>query len=347
MHILDRYPETLLRDDRDDDYSFDLYDENESVSLEDLLHLVQEQNETDDELEMRTANFSSDGEALVWSLSVICETKLGRDMAFDARFEDWSIEVDDIEDGHHIINPQLRILILPRFAPSALALARSQNDRTKFLLEMARGLRSIWHDMTGVRENAELTVDDQILWERLRRMDQDLCALKMAWDLREQGMGGIWRHIIASSLGDVAILASEIWEDFGGTSDVPELDTFARLAPEWLSDATLLGEVDSYTCDILDARMQKSLREVCGVQQLTPKDLYTLSVLPGDSSYLAPVARTILYAPEFRSVPDPVNEAHIRQILEECEVLRSSPLVFSDSELEKKIFPFRQLDTLA
>lgn len=348
MYILeDRFADEFLRDD-DNGYP-DLYEENEAVSLEDLLHLVQEQSELAelDEDALRSARFDTDEDALVWGLSVLCETKLGRDLAFDARFEDWSIEVDDIETGHHIIDSQLRILILPRFSVSAAQLSKSSQSRADFILELARGLRGIWHDMTEIRDNHDLTADDQLLWNRLRRADHDLCALRMAWDLRVQGMGGLWRQIIASSLGDVAVMAADHWVTEQDTAQPSHpLYAFPHLVIDWLKDDSLINQCDSKTLDEMDTRLQRSSTEVCGPDQIKAEDVMVLSTLPADDSYMAPLARTILYAPEFRSMPDPVNEAHMRQILEDCDVIRTNPLVFTDSELEKKFFPNR-LDTLA
>ncbi|MDY0029823.1 MAG: hypothetical protein RBR86_07770 [Pseudobdellovibrionaceae bacterium] len=344
----DIYPDEFLLE-KGDDFSTDLFEEGEAVSLEDLLHLVQEASE-DGSLDIRKAHFECDEDALVWGLSVLCETRLGRDLAFDARFEDWSIEVDDIEDGAHIINTQLRILILPRCAPSPQTLSRSQSDRCTFLLEFARGLRGIWHDMTDARITADITIDDQILWARLRQADLDMCALRMAWEIRQAGMAGLWRQIIASPLGDMAVVAGEIWggeeqEDAREAADLM-LYGFSHLILEWLKDATLVNGVDAQTLDALDVRLQRSINDVCGPVQLTARDILNLSTIPGEGAYLAPLARTILFAPSFRDVLDPVNEAYLRQILEECELNRSSPLVFSDSELEKKFFPHK-LDTIA
>lgn len=345
MHIFnDLYRDDFLLDD-DEDFSNELFEENEAVALEDLLHLVQEYGEMN-EADLRPGHFLCDEDALVWGLAVLCETKLGRDLAFDARFEDWSIEVDDIDTNHHIIDPQLRILILPRFSVSAAQLSKSQSERAQFLLELARGLRGIWHSMTGVRENKDLTADDQILWERLRHLDHDLCALKMSWDLRTQGLGGLWRQVIASDLGDFAVLCSELWDQERETGEVLPLFGFAHLAPHWFKDEKLLNSTDSKTLDDMDARLQRSVRDVCGPVQIAAGDMLNLSTLPAEGAYLAPVARTVLYAPEFRIIPDPLNEAHLRQILEDCDQIRTSPLVFSDSELEKKIFPNR-VDTIA
>ncbi|HNQ91895.1 MAG TPA: hypothetical protein PKI93_03080 [Alphaproteobacteria bacterium] len=345
MHIFnDLYRDDFLLDD-DEDFSTELFEENEAVALEDLLHLVQEYGEGH-ESDLRPGHFTSDEDALVWGLSVLCETKLGRDLAFDARFEDWSIEVDDIDSNHHIIDSQLRILILPRFAVSAAQLSKSQPERAQFLLELARGLRGIWHSMTNIRENKDLTADDQILWERFRRLDHDVCALRMAWDLRTQGLGGLWRQVIASDLGDFAVICSEIWDQSRENEDELPLYGFTHLVPHWLKDEKLLNSIDSKTLDGMDARLQRSRADVCGPVQISASDVMTLSTLPAEGSYLAPLARTILYAVDFRVIPDPVNEAHLRQILEDCDQIRTSPLVFSDSELEKKIFPNR-VDTIA
>jgi len=344
MRILDDLtPNSFLLDD--DDLSCELFEENEAVSLEDLLQLVQENNENGD-ADLRAGHFACDEDALVWGLSALCETKLGRDLAFDARFEDWSIEVDDIESNLHIIDPQLRILILPRFSVSPAQLSKSPVERAKFILELARGLRGIWHEMTGVRENKDLIADDQILWERMRRMDHDLCAFRMAWDLRAEGLGGLWRQIIASDHGDFAVICSEIWEQEQDLGEPLPLFGFSQLVSHWLKDEKLLSIVDSHTLDVMDMRLQRSAKDVCGSTQIDPAQLMTLSSLPAEGSYLAPLARTLLYVPEFRALPDPVNEAHLRQILEECDFVRLSKLTFSDSELERKLFPNR-INTLA
>ena len=200
--------------------------------------------------------------------------------------------------------------------------------------------------MTDIRSNADLTADDQLLWERMRHLDHDLCALRMAWDLRLQGLGGLWRQVIASDLGDLAVICSELWEQAQHDEEELDLYGFTQLAPHWLQDEKLANHCDSGTLDEMDARLQRSSTEVCGSSQINAEDMLRLATLPAEGSYLSPLARTLLYAPEFRSMPDPLNEAHLRQILEDCDFVRTTPLVFSDSELEEKFFP-KSINTLA
>lgn len=349
MHIFDDQQVYDFQFDDRYDVGFenegDLFEDGDAYALEDLLRLVkQRQNEQDDQSPehiLSSTPFHSDEDALIWGLSILCKSSLGRAIAFDARFEDWSLEVDDVEDGHPIIDPQLRILILPRGTPSITALSKSYHDRLSFLTNLARGLRMVWQDMNNVRTRNDLTADDQIFFERLRRADMDIMALRMIWDLRSEGFSALWRNMIAGSVGDVAVAANHFWEQEEFPSGLAQ--TFLT----WMGCDHLLAECDNRTLDEMDNRLQKSVHDVCGIAMLMGEDILNLARLPEGGSYLAPLARTLCYSTEFRHIPDPVNEAHLRQILEECSEIIAPSLVFRDSELERKIFPDRIVDTLA
>jgi hypothetical protein len=349
MHIFeDDKTYEFLFDDRYDvgfGNEGDLFEDGDAYSLEDLLQLVkQRQNENDDETPetiLSSTPFTCDEDALIWGLSILCVSPLGRSIAFDARFEDWSLEVDDIVDGHPIINSQLRILILPRGTPSAATLSKSIHDRHQFLISLSRGLRMIWQDMNNVRSRIDLTADDQIFFERLRRADMDVIALRIMWDLKQGGYSNLWRSMIAGNVGEVAMAANHFWEQ----DEFPA--GLAQTFLTWMGCDHLLAECDNRTLDDMDARLQKSINDVCGIDMLNGDDVLNLSRLPEGCSYLAPLARTLSYSTEFRHIPDPVNDAHLRQILEECSEIISPSLIFRDSELERKIFPDRIIDTLA
>lgn len=325
-------------------YFEDLYADYDAYSLEDLLRIVQEDKRLDVE-NAATAPFSTDEEALLWALAHICESGLGRALACDARFEEWALEVDDVDGDRLVIDPQLRIVIIPRGTPSVMALARSLTARFEFLLNLARGLRLIWQDMNGVRSRIDLTADDQIFMERARRADQDIIALRMAWEMREEGLGQFWHHLISGSLGDLADSAASLWSS--DSKHAPVSQRLPQIFLGWLASDLLLNEVDSRALDDMDARLQNSIHDVCGTSFLTPQDLMALGRMPEGGSYLAPLSRTILYVEDLRLMPDPINEAHLQQILEDSGTLLAPALVFQDSELERKFFPNRIIDTLA
>lgn len=356
---LTEVPETIIRNYDEEDGVDDLYDEGNAIALEDLLTLAEDLTHFADHDQVSYKGrqmFMCDEDILVWGLAILCETQMGRAMAYDARFEEWALEIDDLDYPHYVLDPQLRILILPRCAASPAMLGRSAYDRSRFLLEMARGLRAIWHSMTGVFDDMNLSVDDQILWARLRQADQDLCALRMAWDLRTQGLTNFWRQLIASELGDVAIPAGDIWaeemqEELEENGDFIEdqhcqpfgavklCQSFSALLPLWFSNAMLTSLCDHHTIERMDKRLAKSQFRVCGSKRLCSKDLFVLSHIPEEGSYLAPLAYTLLYKPEFRQIHDKLNETYLQQILEECDISLSTDIKFNDEDLKRKFFP--------
>lgn len=326
------------------DFVEDFMAEADAYSLEDLLRLVQMGD--DSCIDRDHIEFLSDEEALIWGLSYLSETTLGRAMAFDARFEDWALEVDDIEGGMPAINSQLRILIMPRGTPSLRLLSQTPHYRAQFLVNLARGLRMIWQDMNGIRARNDMPVDDQILLERLRRADQDVVMLRMAWELRDRDGGTLWRQLIADDMGDLVTLAAGLWAE---DTHAPDM-LAASLLPVfqlWLGTDELLNQVDARTLDDIDSRLQRGITNVCGTQLLRPSDVLALGRLPAMGSYLAPLARSILYAEDMRRMPDQMLESHLRQIIEDCGYVFAAPLVFSDLSLQEKIFPTNRLDTLA
>lgn len=333
------------RYDIDEDNDGSLFEDGYAYALEDLIDIVKQQQDDSDDISpeyMLTATpFFNDEDALIWGLTILCQSPMGRNFAFDARFEDWSLEVDDIEDGHPIINPQLRILILPRGTPSAETLSRSTYDRLQFLNNLARGLRMMWQDMHEVRARHDLTVDDQIFFERMRRADMDVMGLRILWDLKNQGYAAIWRHMLASDVSDVAIVANHFWNDQTYPAGLTE--TFLT----WMGSDHLLSPCDGRTLGDMDARLQKSVQDVCGLSVLNADDILNIAHLPEGTSYLAPLARTLCYSREFRQIPELIHEAHLRQIVEECSELMIPSLTFHDSDLERKLFPDKIIDTLA
>ncbi len=324
--------------------------DNDACSFEDLLRLVELGD--DDCIDRARTHFITDEDALIWGLSYIMETPLGRSMACDARFEEWVVEVDDLDVPIPQVDAQLRIIILPRGTPSIHTLSQTSHYRAQFLYNLARGLRLMWQSMNGIHAHADLSVDDQLLWERLRRADLDVMALRMAWDLRDIDDGAMWRHIIAGDLGDIATVSACLWadaDDYG--KDQQQIEPVAPLLlgcfQSWLGCDALLAECDSYTLDQMDARLQKSVQHVCGPSMLRPADILALGRIPDEGTYLAPLCRTILFAEDVRRIPDPVNETHMQQIIEDCSLLNRPPLVFRDASLQEKIFPQQGINTLA
>lgn len=328
--------------DCDDDLLFDL----EAYPLEDLLHEVRALGTDPDLLPF---SFASDYDVMVWALALLCESPLARAYAFDARFEDWSIEVDEVEDGHFIVDPQLRTLIMPRFAPSAIALGRSPYFRSLFLIELCRGMRAIWQQSTGVRHGWDLTIPQQCLWNRIVQADHDLNTLAMAWEVREAGFPEFWRHMIGSDLGDLAVAYSATIERHPAGIETPQI--MRNLFLQWMEHDTYINAVDHRTLERLDEYLNApGSGRAYGIDRISPSDILKVSELPQEKSYLESLATLAISDDFFARMPDPINQTHLDHILQDITAQAMVKSGFRDKDLAGRIFPdlaTMKIDTIA
>lgn len=319
----------LLRDD-----CFIDCDEPEAFALEDILLDVRAQ-ETPD---AQPFSCASDYDLVVWAVGTLCESPLARAFACDARFEDWAIELDDCEDDRHIIDGQMRVLILPRFQPSAAALGRSPHDRMQFLVELCRGLRAIWRQNTGVRHGFDLTIPHQILWQRLREADGDLMTLLLAWELREAGLPELWRHLIGSDLGSLGIAFSATLER--SPDGVETALLLRKLFLQWMEQDDLLTAADRRTLSRLDPSLGlASAGRLYGTDRLASEDVRLMAALPDDAGYLDTLASLVLSDDFFARMPDIINQTHLEHILSDLAARSMARAGFRDQSLAEKFFP--------
>lgn len=320
----------LLRDD-----IFIDCDEPEAFALEDILHDVRALGTDPD---MLPFSFASDYDVIVWAMALLCESPLARSFAFDARFEDWAIELDECEDGRHIVDGQMRVLIMPRFVPSAVALGRSPYFRHMFLVELCRGLRAIWHQDTGVRHGWDLTIPQQLQWNRLRQADHDLLSLMIAWEIREAGFPELWRHMIGSELGDLAVAFSATLERSPAGIEPPLL--LRKIFLQWMETDSFLNAVDHRTLTRLDDYLDApGSGRPYGAARLSSGDVVKIATLPQGAGYLDTLATLILSDEFFSRMPDPINETHFQHILRDLTAQRLASAGFHDKDLARKIFP--------
>jgi hypothetical protein len=329
--------------------SDEFYDfEPEAYSLADLLARVRELDTASD----APFNFATDEDMLVWALAQICESPLGRALASDARYEDWAIELDDCldeyGDGQFIAEAQMRILILPRCAPSAPILARSPYMRALFVAELCRGLRGVWHQDSGVRPVNDLTIRDQIRWTRALNADYDLMTLSIAWDMREAGYPELWRHLIGSDLGDLAVGWVAMLER--NPQGLTPTNFLKRMYLEWQADGAAVNHADHQMLTRLDTALHApGAGKGFGTRTLTSADLMSLTTLPDGASYLESLARLILEDETQATIADPVNAAHLQQIEADIAQMQMTRASFRDRDLARKFFPdleMMSVDTL-
>ncbi len=286
--------------------------------------------------------FLTDGDALRWALSLLCETPIGRSLAHDARFDDWMILVEDGDEWSESASAdhRLKCIHIPRYAESITVFSREQSAQMQFVFNLLKALRLIWQENTDIKRSEDLTAEDQLLLKRLIEADGDLCGLMAAYQLRSQGDHDLWRYLLSNELSHLAITLAECL-DFDATTD-GILDSLGFVFSDWFGDDARINRIDHAALSELDERGLKPF----GAEKITFEDLIQLTQLPDGFSYLEYTAAEILTDEFYARIPDDTNRAHLMQILKETQSNIIEDIGFRDVELAKKFFPLSTFETV-
>ena len=78
-------------------------------------------------------------------------------------------------------------------------------------LSLIRGLRDIWQEKRHGGFEDHYSPQDILMLERVRAADCDTMAILAALELRIAGYDPLWKHIVGSDEGDMAIIMAILW----------------------------------------------------------------------------------------------------------------------------------------
>lgn len=295
--------------------------------IQDLLRQIRVQEEND--------GFATDGDILRWALARLCETPLGRSLSHDARFDGWMIVLEDGDEWSANISADrdLKCLYLSRYSESVPSFSRSQQAQMQLLFQLLKGLRLIWQENTISGNAEELAPEEFISFERLIEADGDLCAILVAYQLRESGDHDLWRYVLSSDLHGMAVTLCECLNFDASMDGILEAMNF--VFPDWFLDTARLAKVDHISLTKLDARIDTDF----GHDSIDFEDIIQLSMMPEGFSYLEYSAAEILGDAFYSRVPDATNAAHLKQIVQENRINMIEEIGFRDQDLARKFFP--------
>lgn len=290
--------------------------------------------------------FEYDRDVLAWLTWMMAESPTGRALYQVAKESGWQLCFEDLQDGCYILDVSKKRLILDHFGLKPSALGRSVFFRHTMLAAFCRALRDIWHEETYTDALDTLAPDHVLIWERVRAADTDTVALLMGWELRASGYGALWRHMMGSVTGDMAMIYAQMMDraprsQFDGTA-------LAYAFRNWYGDEERVDGCDHMVLELMDERLQETKLEVSrgkqpkdtfGQNRIDPVMLESLSLLPDGTRYLAGLGATIMQDPFFAGLKDPINQAHFYQILHDQEAVRINEVPFRDRKLARQIFP--------
>lgn len=289
-------------------------------------------------LEAYPHGFEQDSDVLNWLCALAEESPTARLMLKDAQKDGWSVRLDDLSQQGYAFEEESRCLILDHFGYQPQALGKSPYFRNAMFVNFVKALRQIWHE--GQHRAFETThrPDAALMLERARAADCETMAILAGWELRASGHGDIWRFILGSEEGDMAMIFTRaIEKDPGGFYDGSVL---TRTFCQWYGEESRVATCDHATLERMDQLLAKANGlSVLGKKTMEERDVENLSILPGGRAYLQGMGANICTDPYFSRLDDEINAPHLAQIIYDSKVMMVEGVPFRDRRLARLIFP--------
>jgi hypothetical protein len=253
----------------------------------------------------------------------------------------WVFDLQDLGGQGFLLNPDQKILSLDHFGYRPLALYKASYFKNMLLLNILRAFRAIWQQARAPKNPFAFFRPDALLMKnRAEAADNATMAVLMAWELRGEGQNDLWRALLGSDDGDMAMVFSRALEkDAGGFYDGSIL---ARTFCQWYADPIRVSAQDSISLHGMDHALSNAdagMPARMGSAGFTPLMAEDLSCLPSGRAYLKGMGSTITHDPHFVSMNDDINEAHLFQIVYDSRVVLVGGVPFRDVRLARLIFP--------
>lgn len=280
--------------------------------------------------------FEKDQDVLSWLTAMMSESPFGNSLLQHFESENWLICISELENGGYYLDIEQKTLEIDNFGLDCHTIGRSNLFRNSILVNFARALRDIWHETKQYEHEKQYSVDMAMLLERTRIADIDAVAVFIAWELRSAGYKEVWRHIIGSEEGDMAQVLLNI-SDAHPTSIYNGM-ALAHIFRQWYADPVRVDAVDHMFLEELDHKSDQEKLEL-GAKVPSPLVIEQMAKLVDGASYLKDIGETVLRDPFFCKLEDPINEAHLFQIIYDSKVTMREGVPFRDGALARKIFP--------
>lgn len=303
-----------------------------------LVSLVAEDMLSFEQISLLPDEFKEEEDILFWAGSVVSHSPLARQLWQDAEEKGWSIGLSDLgSDGFYIDVPS-KIIWLDHFSLTPDMLGRSTYFRNVLLTTTIRALRDVWHENRVGAFEQRYNPETVLMMERVRAADSDTVTILSVWELRSAGFSDIWRHLLGSEEGDMAMVFTRVLER--QPTALYDGLVLAQTFYQWFEDEDRVDGTDHDTLEALDDLLLSSrTHNPFGQIRLQPHHIEALSKLPDGTSYLDGLGEAIMEDPFFAGLGDPVNQTHLFHLMYDLETFTVNNVPFRDRSLARKIFP--------
>ena len=277
--------------------------------------------------------FETDYDVLQWACAVLSESAMGYHLLKEAEQTGWALSAAALDhDGFHV-HVEQKIIELDFYDMEPANLGQSNHYRNRLLCVLAKALRDVWHEERWGAFEENYTPQSVLLLERVRTADTDSLAVLIAWELRSAGHDDIWRYLLASDDGDMAIMFTNIINrypsaQFNGMA-------LAHVFRQWYSDIDRMDAQDHNTLQQMDDMLAESSLSF-GKQNATAQEFEAMSILPDGCTYLKELGDTVESDKFFNGLNDIVNQAHLGQIIYDSQITYVENIPFRDATLARK-----------
>jgi len=308
--------------------AFDLSEETFTIDALNPLNIKKFQN-----LDAYPYVFETDYDVLCWATAIISESPLGLALLNKAQENGWKLCLSDLNTGGFHLDIDEKLIILDHFGFESSAIGRSAYYRLSLIPILAKALRDICHEENFGSFEETYTPEATLQLERVRAADSDAIAIFIGWELRGAGYDDVWRHILSSDDGDMAQVMVNILEKY--PTAIYNGMAIAHIFRQWYADINRIDAVDHDTLERLDILLhQKS--GLIGSAKLSENDILNISTLPDGTQYLTDLSDTVAKDPFFSGLNDPINQAHLFQIVYDNKVTYVKDIPFRDQLLASK-----------
>lgn len=276
-------------------------------------------------------------DVLTLALQTLMKSPSAWAMVRDAAASGWQMVLQGQNVFDFMLDLDAKVITLDHSDLEAQSLAGSEHFLSALMISMIKALRDVWQQKRNSGYENLFNPESVLLLERVRAADSCVLAVLCAWELRGEGHAALWRTMIGSDYGDLALT-------FSGTLEREPATAFTQHAlaltfQQWFRDEERVAACDHETLDMMDGLLAQNLPHIFGNKTPTHICVELFSCLPDRTAYLRGDGAEILKNPYFCGLDDPVNQTHLFQIIHDARAHYAGGVAFRSPELAALMFP--------
>lgn len=279
----------------------------------------------------------TDEDFLVWMMRMAGESPTFTSLLSHAAETGWRVLLTDLGTGGYAFDAELKLIELDHQGLNPAALARSAFFRHEMLLSFLAALRAAEQDDVTRDDIYAFRPEAFLMARRAAEADIQTIIILAGWELRAAGHADVWRHLIGGERGDLALTFLKTLER--DPSAIYSGLALFRVFSAWYGDDRRVAACDHDALEDLDLLIDDEGAGALGRKALDADWVESRAVLPDGQGYLEGRGMDIVSGPDYCSVRDPINEAHLFQVVYDTKTTTRGGVPFRDAALARKIFP--------